>query len=311
MFRNRFYLVFVLSIVVLKAFSQGRQFADHRNSYERTAKIYKDLQSEKNNCFKLLSYNVFNGFQGQDSVMKGFEEWIRKLDPDVIAFQEMNGFTAEKLKDFGERIGYAYTVLQKEEGHPLAFISKYPFQNVEVIQEGMWHGILYVKVNDYHLFNTHLDPKTYQARQEESKILMQHVKLLKKQEKVMIMGDFNNMSPQDRSFYDYNEEKMRLLRNTERNRPGITVLNNGQIDYKAVRNVLLGGFYDSFHLAKNIFDKTAPTRVRKHNNFTRIDYIFVNRALRRSVKQAAIVKDEFTDFMSDHYPVYIELECSK
>lgn len=308
MFQGRFYLALLLSVVVLKAFAQGRQFVDHQSSYERTEKIYKDLQNEESNHFKLLSYNVFNGFQGQDSVMKGFEEWIRKLDPDVIAFQEMNGFTAEKLKDFGERIGYAYTVLQKEEGHPLAFISKYPFQNVEVIQEGMWHGILYVKVNNYHLFNTHLDPKTYQARHKESKILMQHVKSLKKQEKVMIMGDFNNMSPQDRSFYDHNAEKMELLQKTETNRPGITVLNNGRIDYGSVRRVLTRGFYDSFYLTRNVFDKTAPTKVRKHNNFTRIDFIFVNRSLRRSVKQSAIIKDEFTDFMSDHYPVYIELK---
>lgn len=309
MFKAKVFLTIVLNVLFIQVFSQGRFYADHSGSYQRTQEIYSNIQKDEKSCLSVLSYNIFNGFQGQDSVMQGFEQWVKKLNPDVIAFQEMNGFTAEKLKNFGHRIGYAYTILQKEEGHPLAFISKYPFQHVEVIQEGMWHGILHVKINDIHLFNTHLDPKTYQVRNEESKLLMQRVKLINGKEKVMIMGDFNNMSPQDASFYDHNEEKMRLLRNTEKNRPGITVLNNDQIDYGAIRNVLTKGFYDSFYLAKNKFDKTAPTKVRQHNNFTRIDFIFVNKTLRKSVKQAAIIKDDFTDYMSDHYPMYIELEC--
>jgi len=297
--------------MVLEAFSQGKHYIDHQKSYQKTEKIYADLQNNEANRLRVLSYNVFNGFQGQDSIMKGFSSWVRKLDPDIIAFQEMNGFTPEKLQALGERIGYSYTVLQKITGHPLAIISKYPFQEVKILNEGMWHGILYVKINGYHLFNTHLDPKTYQARRDESSTLIQHIKMIDKKEKIMIMGDFNNMSPQDRDFYDYNAEKLRLLRNTEKNHPGITVLHNDAIDYTPIRNVLSAGFYDSFYLTRNVFDKTAPTKVRKHNNFTRIDYIFVNKPLRKKVKQSAIIKDKFTDFMSDHYPVYIELECEK
>ena len=173
--------------------------------------------------------------------------------------------------------------------------------------DGMRHGCIHAKILDYHFYVTHLEPHSYLNRKLEIEIIKNDIREHAATEKVLIMGDFNNMSPQDSLAYN-NEEKMRLVKASEDSNPEVHILNNGKIDYYAVQAMLDIDFYDSWRLFHTVYEKSAPTKVRKHNNYTRIDYIFVNKTLKPDCLNAVIIKDNFTDYTSDHYPMFLTLK---
>lgn len=251
---------------------------------------------------KVLSYNVLKGFSECQSNMQKFKLWIDTLKPDVIALQEMNGYTQASVEQLAAGLGYPYAVIHKETGFPLALLSRTPIEMVKKHTLGMTHGYLYGKIQGHHFFVTHLDPNTYTKRITELQILMDQVNTIPKSEKVLIMGDLNNMSPQDSVDYN-NTTKMNLIRQTEANNPEVKILNNGKIDYTAIQNILDNGFYDSWKMFSSKYEKSAPTKLRTHNNYVRIDYIFVNRTLSNDYEKAYLVKDGVTDYLSDHYPM--------
>ena len=46
-----------------------------------------------------LSYNTYNGFQNDTVVMDQYQKWIGKINPSVIAYQEMNNFSPPEIKE--------------------------------------------------------------------------------------------------------------------------------------------------------------------------------------------------------------------
>ncbi|RZK70178.1 MAG: hypothetical protein EOO92_21330 [Pedobacter sp.] len=178
------------------------------------------------------------------------------------------------------------------------------------IIDGMHHGMLYAKILDYHFFITHLNPKVYEHRITEVDTLLKHIAMIPKNEKILLMGDFNNMSPLDKNDYD-NPDKMKLLVNSEKNNPETKILHNGKIDFTAIQHLLDSQLYDSWKLFNPVYEKSAPTKIRKHNNYTRIDHIYVNEAAKADCIDATIVKDDLTDTLSDHYPMLLILKNSK
>ncbi len=250
--------------------------------------------------FKVLSYNVYEGFRGDEQIIKDFKKWADTLNADVIAFQEMKYFTKASLKSFAEELGYPHSVMFFETGLPLALISKHPIKNASAGPTGL--HLIQAEILGHHFFVTHLSSLTYTLRQQQFATILDRIKLIDPKEKILMMGDFNNMSPQDAADYD-NDAKMNLLIQSERNNPEIKILNNGKIDYTVIRTVLDNGFYDSWKLFSGTFEKSAPTKLRSHNNYTRIDYIFINKPVLDNYQKAYFVKDRFTDYASDHYPM--------
>jgi exodeoxyribonuclease-3 len=295
----------LLLILLVPAIAYAQQSNENRNAYEKT-KIYFSDKKEPG-FFKVLSYNVYEGFRGDSIYIKAFQKWVSEKNPDVVAFQEFNNFSKEKFVAFAKEAGFPYTVLQKRAGFPLALMSKYPITNVKKITEGMQHGMLYGKILDYHFFITHLDPKVYEKRIAEVDTLLKYINLIPKNEKILLMGDFNNMSPLDSKDYD-NAAKMKLVANSEKNNPGVKTLNNGAIDYTAIQKLLDANLTDTWRMFNTVYEKSAPTAIKNHNNYTRIDFIFVNDALKSSCVNATIVKDELTDALSDHYPMLLILK---
>lgn len=255
--------------------------------------------------FKVLSYNIYEGFRGDSARIASFKQWVDTLQPAVIAFQEMKGFTKAGLQAFATSMGFNYTLMHHENGLPVALISKYPITDIKSKPSTL--HLIQAKVLDYHFFVIHLDPKTYEKRKEEIGIILGRAKQIANTEKILMMGDFNNMSPQDSSFYDHNLSKMNLVRASEANNPGTKVLNNGKIDYSTIQNMIDEGFHDSWKLFRSNYEKTAPTKLRNHGNFTRIDYIWMNGTLLSNYAGSYIVKDAFTDYASDHYPMVLVL----
>jgi len=302
---HQYILTLLCTLVVTGAFSQPEPGTGE--SYRKTTLLFPVTEKADTSVFKVLSCNTLKGFNNDAARMAAFQNWVKERKPDVVAFQEMNGFTQKKLMSFANRAGFPYAVLQKERGFPVALISKYPITGTKKVTKGMWHGMLYGKILDYHFFVTHLSPNTYQQRIADVDTLLKYIGNIPKTEKILLMGDFNNMSPQDKKYYD-NEAKMKLVRASEMNNPDIRILKNGEIEFTAIRNIINAGFYDSWKLFNKGYEKSAPTKVKKHHNYTRIDYIWVNKTLKRECLNATIVKDDFTDYMSDHYPVLLVLK---
>ena len=50
---------------------------------------------------------------------------------------------------------------------------------------------------------------------------------------------------------------------------------------------------------------------KENSQLLRIDYLFINELLSGGLKQAEIIKDSVTDSLSDHYPVWIEMQKPK
>src|SRR5690606_14416685 len=79
---------------------------------------------------KVLSYNVMHGFEGDATRISRYVEWLSTgIVPDIVLYQEMNGFTRQKLTDLAARYGHGYAVILNEESgydatHPLPITSK-------------------------------------------------------------------------------------------------------------------------------------------------------------------------------------------
>lgn len=256
---------------------------------------------------KVLSYNVYEGFRKDEALKTAFKKWVDSLQPDVIAFQELNGFTGDTFRAFAKEMGLPYTVMLRKSAFPMGLASKYPISNIEKIVDNMRHGCLRGKILDLNFFVTHLEPNSYINRKLEIEIIKNEIAEIPSTEKILLMGDFNNMSPQDSLAYA-NDEKMGLVRASETNNPEVHILNNGRIDYYAVQAILDIDFQDTWKLFHTVYEKSAPTKVRNHNNYTRIDYIFVNKTLKPDCQNAFIIRDGFTDYTSDHYPMFLILK---
>lgn len=255
---------------------------------------------------KVLSYNVYEGFREDPINIENFKKWVDTVSPDVVAFQEMKGFTKASLQSFAKEMGFSHSVMHHEAGLPVALISKYGITNVKTVPSDL--HLIQAKILDYHFFVVHLSPLTYAKRQEELAVILGRIQQIPKSEKVLMMGDLNNMSPQDASFYDNNTTKMDLVRASEINNPGTKILNNGKIDYQAIQNIIDAGFHDTWKMFRAGYDKSAPTKLRNHGNFTRIDYIWMSNSMLGDYKDSYLVKDSFTDYLSDHYPMVLVLK---
>jgi len=300
----------LLYYIIAAALSPGffvanAQTTENLAAYEKTRALFAGQNTP--NHFKVLSYNVLEGFRKDSTLIKSFQDWVKKRNPDVIAFQEFNGISKAQMVEMGKAMGYDYTVLQKRKGFPLALMSKYPVTNVVKVINGMQHGLLYAKTAGYHIIVAHLHPKNYENRIEEADTILKYINNIPSNEPLILMGDFNNMSPLDKANYN-NTGKMKLVFNSEKNNADVKITKDGEIAYTAIQKLLDAGLTDTWHKFNTVYDKSAPTKIRKHQNYTRIDYIFVNQVLTPFTIDATLVKDALTDTLSDHYPMLLILK---
>ena len=261
--------------------------------------------------FKIITWNVYEGMKLDTTQNKiAFTKWIKEKDPDVMAFQEMNGFTRTKLENLARSYGHAHSVLLKETGFPVALTSKYPISNIQKVTDNMHHGYVQATIRNITFFVVHLSPHKYQKRQEEINTVLTAAASVPDNRRTIILGDFNAQSPQDSIFYVDGKmvEVQKML--TTKN-PVYDNLRNGELDYNAVRTVLAKSYIDPVYNSKELHISFSADiqgdRDLKYNK-TRIDYIFLNSFFKRKIEKAFIIRDEFTDVVSDHYPVCVRLK---
>ncbi|MDR6785626.1 exodeoxyribonuclease-3 [Pedobacter africanus] len=239
--------------------------------------------------FKVLDYNVLTGFQKNPAQAAIFVEWVKGIDPDMVAMQELSTFTQDSLERLARRYGHAYAVLlTKERAAPMGITSKYPIVNVQKVTDNMHHGYICARVKHYHVVVTHLSPFSYEKCKEEISNILAWSSTLPKKEKLMIMGDLNAFAATDSLLYQEKGYKRR---------------------YGVIRQLLEAGFTDAFAFKKQVKEFSYPTK--KYENgvkqYGRLDYIFLNGALKKDCLDIRIVRDQVTDQLSDHYPLLMEL----
>lgn len=259
--------------------------------------------------FKVLSYNVYEGFQHNPLIQADFIGWVKNIDPDLVAFQEMDQFTQNTLEEFAAKYGHSYAVLLKPDGVPVALTSKYPIEHVEKIVENMHHGFLIAKINNINVIALHLSPFSYLKRQQEILDILSRADQLPKGEQTLILGDFNALSVTDSTVY--NETYVTRMKEIEASNSYTIYLNNGRIDYSVTGAVKKAGYTDMIAMLHNEFQYTIPTVKYKSKYPMRIDYVWANSLLRNKVKSVEIIRDDVTDRISDHYPVVAIFDLNK
>ena len=274
-----------------------------------TSSAYASLDEAKQ--LKIISYNVYNGMKLDESEGKQqYIDWAKTQDADIIAWQEMNFFTREKLEKFAAGYGHKYAVLLKESPDdpaffPVAITSKYPIVNVNKVVDNLWHGALFADVGNYHFVITHMNPFWTAKRIDEINLIIDSIKYSRDPNgKWIIAGDLNSFSPADKSDYD-KSTLLEDIKEKQKKRPILENLVNGQLSYTVQQNLLDAGYIDALKLKHKEFISTAPTKVFYDQASVplRYDYIYVSPPLKNNVIDVKVLKDDFTDKYSDHYPV--------
>lgn len=276
--------------------------------------------------WKLISYNVYWGMQKDSTENKSkFAAWIKAQDPDIVALQEMNGFTQQNpefapkganpnnLQKFAESYGHPYVFIVREPApdgsisFPVAITSKYPIVNVTRVVDNASHGFLTAEIEGMHFVVTHFHPFSSEKRGYEIDQILATIKSKPAGEKWLFMGDLNSVSPLDKSAYDDN--KLRdFIREDRKKRPHNKNLGkDDELDYTIQQKILDFGFVDALKVTHPQFIASAPTKLfYDQSKFPlRYDYLYVSSNMKNDIVKCEIMKDDFTDYYSDHYPVLL------
>lgn len=276
---------------------------------------------EPQSNLKVMTYNIWNGFDwGKDTARnEGWIRWIRDKNPDVLALQELCGYTEEKLRADAVKWGHNYVKILKTEGYPVGLTSKRPITIEERVMEDLWHGMLHCKTYGIDFFVVHLSPADCDFRLKEADIIAKKVKNCSN-DKYIVLGDFNALSPFDEEILKYNRSLLKKYSN-KKPESEYSNLRLGEFDYSVVSSFIGLPTIDVSRSFIDIADRyTFPTPVLAgiyetldeiKENKERIDYILTSPIISKSCTNVTIYNKGETDTFSDHYPVMAEFNFEK
>lgn len=260
--------------------------------------------------FRIISYNILEGMKTDTTTGKQqFVSWLKEKNPDVLALQECNGFTQQTLEALARTYGHSYAVIVKEKGYPTGLTSRYPITGIRKVNEGMTHGYIVARVQDYNIIVLHLNPHQYKKRREEIARVLRDSSLQAGKRHWVIMGDFNSHSPLDKGRME-NGRVIRVQQAAAKKNPKIENLVDGQhIDFTIQQSMLDAGFTD----AALWYDEIQERETGKSNilSDSRIDFTYISKDLRRKLLQCGFIYDDFTKKYSDHRPILLELKARR
>ena len=195
-----------------------------------------------------MSYNIWNGFDwGKDEERReALTNWINSKEPDIVAFQELCGYTEQKLLEDAKKWGHKYAIILKTGGYPVGLTSSKPIVLKEKVMDDLWHGMLHCKTWGIDVFVVHLSPADRDFRYKEAGIISEKIKAVKN-ENYVVLGDFNAHSPFDGDV-DLNFPKLLEKRqlSDEKNEKHNNLL-DGQHDYSVMSTFLSLPLIDVLH----------------------------------------------------------------
>ena len=285
------------------------------------------LAQEKNTQFKVITYNIWNGYDwGEDEVRRAeVGEWINKQEPSMVALQELCKYTAVKLEEDALSWGHSYSVLLKTTGYSVGLTSKYPIMVKEKILDGMHHGALHCIVKGIDVFVIHFHPGSISFRRDEVAIMLDKFASVREHNQhYMVLGDFNSHSPYDADLYDPNGLLLNRLNERQPDK-GIEEgnLSYGDLDYSVMSALLAFPLIDVCRpYTRGIEERGSfPGRVLGPVNnesdenlvsrLERIDYILASPDLSIKCTGARVCNGKENHYLSDHYPVMAEFDLKK
>lgn len=264
---------------------------------------------------KLISYNIWNGFEwGKDQERKEkMVTWVKAQQPDVVALQELCGYTKELLLEDAKKWGHSYVEILKTSGYPVGITSSQPIEVEERIIENMHHGVLHCSTWGIDFFVVHFSPFSYEKRNEEASIVLNKLtEVSKKRDKYIVLGDFNAVSPFDADLYKGNASLLKSMRDAEETHGHVRNLFHGQLEYGVLSQFMSFPLIDVVQLHTIGLEQrlSCPTQVfeknkgeGRHPHSIRIDYILTSPNLAEGCINARVDNQDETYYLSDHYPV--------
>lgn len=221
--------------------------------------------------------------------------WLKKQNADIIAFQELKGYDSLSIKNMALQWNHPHVVLWNRPGaaQPLAITSKMPIKKIELLKEDTKDkGALIVKTNGIVFINVHLHPNNVKRRQQEAKAIITHAKALEKNgDRVVILGDFNAMSPYDKTYINGNLNT-RLKNSIAKGKCADLVNSCKSWDFSVLQSFYDAQFEDvvaslltnkSEMISKRVYgsfpstlSKNINSYEEKSENLHRLDYVLVS-----------------------------------
>ena len=265
---------------------------------------------------RVISYNIWNGFEHDASRRANFINWIKGQQPDILAMTELVGFTEKDLGQLASEYGHKYYAIVKEEGYPVGITSNEPITVVKKQMEGFWHGMLHVKTHGLDMIVTHLSPHDWKFRLKEAQMLTSYIQD-NQLDNCMVMGDFNAYSPFDADWVETHAQLIENMQKWDAEQETYRNMRDGRFDYSVLSKFLSIGLTDICRLYVPADKRTTfPAAflygwqhgdTRLHGIGERLDYILVSPSLVSRCLDARIHNGIETEGISDHYPVSVDL----
>jgi len=253
---------------------------------------------------KILSWNV-NGIRAV--IRKGFLEWLDKEKPDILCLQETKAWRDQVGKDVTDHKRYHsfwHSATSKKGYSGVATFTKEKPLHEEVgfgIEKFDCEGrVMMTEFKEFILFNVYFpngkkDSDRLNYKLEFYEAFLNHInKMKRKGKKIVFCGDVNTAHMEiDLARPKANEKISGFL----------------PIERKWIDRVVEDDYLDSlreFHPEPELYSWwDLKSRARERNVGWRIDYFFIQKELRKHLKDAYVLPEVMG---SDHCPVAVELE---
>lgn len=261
---------------------------------------------------RLITHNVYYGFTKIPERKEQWLRWMREQEPDIVSLQELNEYTPAQLEEDARSWGHSHTVLLKEEGFPTGITSRFPIEDVHRYLDGFHHGLIRVKIQGIYIYVIHLHPSNWKFRHQEIDEILENIANLPENSRIILAGDFNTFSPADSIFYQHG--RLEPFFKGLDVRDNANNLNEGKLDYGVIEKIIDSRLIDiEFKSRPSEYNFTGSFPAwldteGEHGDLRRLDYIFVSPNLVEKVKDAKIIADSTTQYLSDHLPVLMDFE---
>ena len=251
---------------------------------------------------KIISYNV-NGIRA--AINKGFIDWLKAANPDVICLQEIKALKEQLDLEIFEAAGYKYNYwysAQKKGYSGVAILSKIEPDHVEYgtgIESMDFEGRnIRADFNGISVMSMYLPSGTNAARLEHKFEYMDMIHtylndLRTETPNLVVCGDYNICHEE----MDIHNPKMK----------GVSGFLPEEREW--LGNFINSGFIDSFrHLNPDLQQYSwwsYRANSRANNKGWRLDYAMASKPLQEKLKRAVILTEAVH---SDHCPILLEVD---
>ncbi len=286
---------------------------------KRAHQLMHVAKNTSSQSFRVITYNTFYVFDHQKQIEQG-KLWVRSMVPDVVALQELTNIQPEKLSELSSAWGHEHSCLLKASGFSVGITSRRPLEVVTKRIEDMHHGYLHVRIDGIHYFVVHLSPFKFKKRRQETEVLLSEIlPLINDGSKVIVLGDFNAFTSEDRALLVKDESLTVKLQEQDKIHEHVQNLDQGNPDYSVIGKFLSSGLVDSARLQVPFTKEkrlTLPTGIWGDKKTSvksgqRVDFILVTPNLSQQILDTMIPTEGAVNQISDHYPVVTDFEIDK